>query len=203
MNSLTGSVALCSLIRSLMRCHGPWISFPNQGTASHLLHGLSPTVTAAPPGPMHPVIPTAAFRPRANLTLPFPSPRDGDFSRQVKGEPTSGCDGENETPVDIAITITVERVVRHFPDSWGETINDDSLCPSGRHGPPAPSWFSYGFGSAILCLSCDLTFAVQLWPGPSTISIPSYASMPDITQWRCGALTKWPRASPMSPILCS
>ncbi|KAK5221536.1 hypothetical protein LTR99_010972 [Exophiala xenobiotica] len=91
---------------------------------------------------MHPVIPTAAFRPRANLTLPFPSPRDGDFSRQVKGEPTSGCDGENETPVDIAITITVERVVRHFPDSWGETINDDSLCPSGRHGPPAPSWFS-------------------------------------------------------------
>ncbi len=146
MNSLTGSVTLCSLIRSLMRCHGPWISFPNQGTASPLLHGLSPTVTAAPPGPMHPVIPTA-FRPRDNLTQPLPSPRHGGFSRQLKCEPTSGCDGENETPVDIAITITVERVVRYFPDSWGETITDDSLCPSGRRGPPTPSWFSYGLDS--------------------------------------------------------
>ena len=65
---------------------------------------------------MHPVIPTA-FRPRDNLTQLLPSPRHGDFSRQVKSEPASSCDGENETPVDIAIIITVEYIVRYFPDS--------------------------------------------------------------------------------------
>ena len=95
---------------------------------------------------MHPVMQTA-FRPRDHLTRPLSSPRHGDFGRQRKSEPTSGCDAENETPVDIAITVIVERVVRYFPDLGREAITDDGLCPSGRLGPWTPSWFSYGLDS--------------------------------------------------------
>ncbi|OQU97155.1 hypothetical protein CLAIMM_03131 [Cladophialophora immunda] len=83
-----------------------------------------------------------AFRPRDNLTLPLPSPRHGDFSRQVKREPTSGYDAGNETPGDLVITVTVERVVHSFQDSIREAITGDGLCPSGRLGPRTSSWFS-------------------------------------------------------------
>jgi len=78
---------------------------------------------------MHPVMRTA-FQPQDNLTLPLYSPRHGDFRRQPKSEPTSGCDAENETPVDLAITVTVERVVRYFQDSGREAVASDGVRTS-------------------------------------------------------------------------
>ncbi len=88
-----------------------------------------------------------SFRAQETLTLPSSLTGYGDFGHRLNSEFISSCGAENETAVDLAITITVESVVRYFPDSWGETITDDSLCPSGRRGPPTPSWFSYGLDS--------------------------------------------------------
>ena len=73
-------------------------------------------------------------------------PRD-HFTRPLSSEPTSGCEAENEIPVDLAITVTVVCVVRYFQDSKREAITGDGLCPSGKRGPRTPSWSSYGLDS--------------------------------------------------------
>lgn len=115
-----------------------------------------------------------SFRSQETLTLPSSLTGYGDFGHRLNSEFISSCGAENETAVDVAITITVERVARYFQDSGREAVTSDGLCPSGGPGPRTPSWFSYDLDS-VLVFYCDLTFVARSWPGRSTISTPSFA----------------------------
>ncbi|KAK7894609.1 hypothetical protein LTR67_006371 [Exophiala xenobiotica] len=83
-----------------------------------------------------------SFRSQETLTLPSSLTGYGDFGHRLNSEFISSCGAENETAVDLAITITVERVARYFQDSGREAVTSDGLCPSGGPGPRTPSWFS-------------------------------------------------------------
>jgi hypothetical protein len=93
-----------------------------------------------------------SFRSQDILTLPLSLTGYGDFGHRLNSESTSSCGAENETPVELAITVTVERVVCYFQDLGREAITGHGLCPSGGPWPRTPLWFSYGLDS----VSCVL-----------------------------------------------